>query len=190
MVIGDSVTTIGDGAFYYCRSLTNVTFGENSQISSISSDAFWSCGNLQYNEYGNAKYLGTESNPYFALVDLKNKNFSKYMIHDDTKFVMEGIFSECANIQYNVYDNVKYLGNENNPYLYLVGATATDITTVSIHETCRWIANYAFYNCNSLTEIVIPDSVTTIGALAFYDCYRLTEIVIPDSVMSIGSRAF
>ena len=48
----------------------------------------------------------------------------------------------------------------------------------------------AFYNCDSLTEIVIPDSVTSIGSGAFWGCDSLTEIIIPDSVTSIGYDAF
>ena len=52
------------------------------------------------------------------------------------------------------------------------------------------IGDYAFYNCDSLTEIVIPEGVTSIGDAAFDDCTSLTEIVIPESVTSIGSGAF
>ena len=47
-----------------------------------------------------------------------------------------------------------------------------------------------FYNCYSLTSVVIGDSVTSIGDRAFEDCSSLTSIVIPDSVTSIGESAF
>ena len=47
-----------------------------------------------------------------------------------------------------------------------------------------------FYNCDSLTRVVIGDSVTSIGSSAFYYCDSLTSITIPDSVTSIGKSAF
>ncbi|MDB4712146.1 leucine-rich repeat domain-containing protein [Verrucomicrobiales bacterium] len=48
----------------------------------------------------------------------------------------------------------------------------------------------AFYDCTSLTSIIIPDSVTSIGRSAFSTCESLTSIPIPDSVTSIGDGAF
>lgn len=44
--IPDSVTSIGRDAFYNCRGLTNVTFGESSQLTSIGERAFYGCGSL------------------------------------------------------------------------------------------------------------------------------------------------
>ena len=53
------------------------------------------------------------------------------------------------------------------------------------------IGYYAFFDCSSLTNIVIPDSVTSIDDGAFSRCTSLTSIVMPDSVTSsIGKSAF
>ena len=52
------------------------------------------------------------------------------------------------------------------------------------------IGDYAFWNCYSLTSVVIPDSVTSIGDGAFAVCESLVNVNIPDSVTSIGDSAF
>ena len=52
------------------------------------------------------------------------------------------------------------------------------------------IADYAFYDCTSLTSITIPNSVTSIGIYAFKNCSGLTNIVIPNSVTKIANYAF
>ena len=44
VVIGDSVTSIGDYAFRYCSSLTSVVIPDS--VTSIGNDAFYSCGSL------------------------------------------------------------------------------------------------------------------------------------------------
>ena len=68
-------------------------------------------------------------------------------------------------------------------------------TKVRIAETyngvaVKTIAEEAFFNCTSLTEIVLPESVTTIEFSAFYYCTALTKINIPESVTSIEDYAF
>ena len=70
--------------------------------------------------------------------------------------------------------------------------TDTDIVIPKKHkgEVVTSIGEYAFYNCPSLTSVVIPDSVTSIGRDAFYNCSGLTSVVIPDNVTSIGEVAF
>lgn len=79
-----------------------------------------------------------------------------------------------------------YNGNNGGPfYLY-----RNDIKSVQLSGGITTIGSYAFYECSSLTELVIPDSVTSIGSSAFESCTSLTEIVIPGNVTSIGRYAF
>ena len=52
------------------------------------------------------------------------------------------------------------------------------------------IGDQAFYNCESLTSVVIGNSVTSIGDRAFYYCRSLTSVVIGNSVTTIGHSAF
>ena len=52
------------------------------------------------------------------------------------------------------------------------------------------IWNYSFYECLSLTSIIIPDGVTGLGGSCFNTCSSLTSITIPDSVTSIEEWTF
>ena len=85
-------------------------------------------------------------------------------------------FGDCFSLTYNVKDGLKYLGNSNNPYLYLADVENMDITTATIDSNCKIIGDSAFYNCSSLTSITIPDSVTNIGSYAFEYCSGLTKV--------------
>lgn len=52
------------------------------------------------------------------------------------------------------------------------------------------IGSYAFYKCNSLTEVVIPTNIDSIPAFAFKGCESLAKVTIPSNIKKIGDRAF
>lgn len=62
--------------------------------------------------------------------------------------------------------------------------------TLTIPNSVTSIGDYAFSECDSLTQVTIPNSVTFIGDGVFYSCYRLKQVTIPNSVTSIGDYAF
>jgi len=66
----------------------------------------------------------------------------------------------------------------------------SDIKKIVIPDGVTSIKRWAFYNCNSLTNVTIGNSVTSIGVYAFFGCSRLTNVMIPDDVTHIGDCAF
>ena len=60
----------------------------------------------------------------------------------------------------------------------------------SVKEGTRIICDRAFWNCRSLSEIVIPSSVTRIGDSAFFSCDSLKYIYIPKSVIGLNGNPF
>jgi len=56
-------------------------------------------------------------------------------------------------------------------------------------RTVTTIGKSAFFDCDSLTSIIIPNSVTSIEESAFFDCDSLTNITLP-TITSIGTGTF
>ena len=162
---------VSNGVIYYINENEKIAVGlEDINATSIVIDE--DCTRINHDTFLNCKYL----------VNLS--------IGNSVTSIGGSAFYYCSSLKYNVYDNAKYLGNNENPYLVLVKAINTDITTCTINSNTKVIYGSAFENCDSLTSIVIPNSVKSICRSAFGGCSKLTSITIPNSVTSIGDGAF
>ena len=177
ITIPESVTSIGEGAFLNCNSLTSITIPES--VKSIGNRAFDACGVLNsiaipesVTSIGRSAFDGT---PWF-------ENQPDGMIY-------------AGKIAY------KYKGNmpENTAIEIKEGTigiadaafeNSSGLTSIIIPEGVANIGDHTFANCDGLTSITIPESVTTISDYAFFNCTGLTSITIPNSVMSIGDNTF
>ena len=176
-IIPNSVTTIGEGAFYGCTGLTSVTIPNS--VTNIGNNAFSYCNGLTSIDIqnsvisiGSGAFEGTgwyDNQPdglvYAGKVAYKYKgtmpaNTSITLI-EGTKGIAGGAFSGCSGL-----------------------------TSVTIPNSVTSIGLDAFCECSGLTSVTIPNSVTTIGQGAFSGCTGLTSVTIPNSVTTIGESAF
>ena len=189
VTIPNSVTSIGYAAFHACSALESLTIP--SSVTSIGRNVFGGCTSLEsvyitdMTAWCNISFGGEESNPlYYAhRLYLNNELVTDLVIPDGVTSIGDYAFAGCTSLtSITIPDSVTSIGR----YAFK-GCTAEIIWDGT--PTITSIGNYAFseYAGDSIT---IPDSVTSIRSDAFYKCTSLTSITIPDSVTSIGDYAF
>ena len=183
IILPDGLIGIGREAFRNCSGLGSITIP--SSVTNINGSAFSGCSSLSFEEYGNAKYLGNNENPYLVLYKAINMGITTATIHTNTKVIADSAFSGCNSLSFEEYGNAKYLGNNENPYLYLYKAINTSITTVTIHVNTKFLAEDAFSGCSILKSITIPSSVTSINNNAFINCNNLATITVKKGTATI-----
>ena len=151
--IPNSVTTIGEGAFAWCKSLTSINIPNS--VTTIGEGAFRGCESL-----------------------------TNINIPNSVTTIGEGAFRGCNSLtSINISNSVTTIGE---------GAFrgCESLTNINIPNSVTTIGEGAFKDCNSLISINIPNSVTIIENCAFEDCESLTSITIPSSVVTIIGNPF
>ena len=167
VTIPNTVTSIGQSAFYGCKNLTSATLGNS--VATIGYSAFNSCVSL------------TEISIPASVESIGSYAFS------NCEGLTKANFASVENLC-----NIEFSSREANPLynakvLYING---TEVTNVTIPSTITQIKPYTFYGDTALISVSVPNTVTTIGSSAFYGCKSMTTVNVPASVTSIGSGAF
>ena len=132
-----------------CDSIINFTALRSVDIPDgvefMSGRLFYNCGNLLFNNFDNACYLGNADNPYLVLVKAKNNAIKSCEIHSSCKFILPNAFYDCRQLE-----------------------------EIVVPESVISIGIFAFVNCHHLTSVCISNKKTKIAVEAFLCCEQLT----------------
>ena len=210
--IPSSVTSIGAGTFYGCRSLTRIEIP--SSVTSIECLAFYGCTSLTSIEIPSS-VTRIAAQVFYGCTSLRSieipssvTSIGMWAFYNCTSLTSIEIpssvasigiyaFSRCvslnsinvdkSNQEYSSEDGILFDKDKKELICYPAEKKEKEY---NIPSSVTSIGTYAFGNCTNLTRIEIPSSVTSIGGGAFDNCTSLTRIEIPSSVTSIGTYAF
>ena len=186
--IPNTVTNIGDYAFKGCAALKSATLSEG--LLSMGLESFANCtslgeatlpdslremaGNYAYS-YG--YFAGCTSMTNLVIgsgIPVVNKFYLPFASTNAFTVTVNG--SGATVIDYKAFNGTK-VGS-----VVLNGVARIEGTSSSNEG--------AFYNCTSLTNVVLGAGLAEVGGRAFYNCSALGEIVLPESVETVGNNSF
>ena len=201
VTIPNSVTNIGEYAFYGCSGLTSVTIPDS--VTRIGSSAFSGCSGLRsvtipdsVTSIGSAAFRRCGGLTSVTISDrvtsIKNQTFE-----DCSDLTSIEIPASVTSIGYNAFKGCVALKSAmvtqcvcTNGLSTVFPSSYQILTHVVIADDVTSIGDEAFGGCTGLVSVLIGDSVTSVGASAFAGCGGLTSMALPDSVASIGDGAF
>ena len=148
--IPSTVNAISSEAFSYCTNIANLSIDSN--IQTIGTNAFQGCTGLTTLTY-------------------------------NTPASVSGLFSGCSSLSNVTLGN--YVTSIANNMFY----DCSSLNTSPLTNNIQTIGQSAFYNTN-LSTVTIPQSCTSIGYYAFRNCPLSTVTALPATPPAIGSNVF
>ena len=159
-----SVTSIGEMAFVYCGSLTNISIPDS--VTSIGDAAFAFCGRLTSISIPD----GVTSIGIGVFADCKS--LASVTIPDSVTSIGDHAFRYCGSLtSITIPDSVTSIGDGAFRY-------CGSLTSITIPNSVTSIGYEVFAHCYRLASVTIGNGVTSIERSVFYYCISLTSITV------------
>ena len=176
VVLPETVTSIGNGAFAGCISLNSCNIP--SGVTVISDYCFDGCTRL----HGVVLPAGLKSIGSWAFSSCSS--LDKIEFPDGLTSVGLRALNGCSSLKEAMLpDSVTSLGGD-------VFMDCSNLGKVHLPNGLKAIPGQIFWGCGNLFEVNIPNEVASIGYASFLNCQALREIVVPATVTSVGGIAF
>ena len=168
--IPQTVTEIGDDAFYNCVGLTKVVIPNS--VTSLGYSAFYNCSGLTDLTVGNS--LNKISDQFNGCTSLKSLTLA------------DGVNPiDLSGLDRSSYLTSLYMGRE------ILNANGfSNLETLEVGNAVEEIKDSEFSGCGYLASLTLGGGLTSIGESAFANCVKLAEVVVPQNVETIGGSAF
>ena len=201
-IIPNSVTAIGNDAFYGCTGLTSVTIPNS--VTSIGSGAFQSCSGLtsviipnSVTSIGSFAFRYCSGLTSVTCLAATPPTLQSISVFDNSTYINATLnvlqpymsFYRTANYWKN-FSNIQVIADvfeKDGIYYHILTDNTVKVTSNPTEE------NYYRGDVvipGYVTYFDIPFNVTSIDANAFDGCDELTSVVIGDTVETIGEEAF
>ncbi len=194
--IPSGVIEIGQGAFYYCSSLTTIVIPDG--VTDIVRDTFQNCSNLETVQFGaGIKTVSSGAFRYcnklkaFTVSESNTAFCAKFGILFDKNWNFVLVPTGLEDVV--IPKEVTFI-----PKGTFYGMSIKTLTfetgrsdALIIQDATGGYNNYgAFQNCTSLTTVTLPDGLVKIADYAFYGCSSLETVTFGKDITTIGKQAF
>ena len=191
-IIPNSVTSIGEGAFYGCDGLTSVIIPNS--VTSVGWNAFYGCNftSVVWNAEHCADFLEFSGIAVVISPIFQQSSISSFTFGDEVEHIPACLFYGSNIRSITIPNSVTSIGSMAFSYCSSLTSMVVECgnTTYDSRENCSAIietaTNTLIAGCQNT---IIPNSVTSIGEDAFRGS-TFTSITIPSSVTSIEYSAF
>lgn len=174
-----SIKSVGDYAFYNCKSLTTADFigAQNKALTRIGDYAFAGSGikDLVINLQGSVSDSSTNSHCFANCRELTSVNIT------NSTYLADHMFDGCTKLQQVTLNNYhSYINN----YAF---ANCTMLTSMTLPQKTYMLPDHFFDGCTNLREVKFdePSDLKYLGSSVFANCPKLTSITLPKSVDSL-----
>ncbi|MBR6713697.1 MAG: leucine-rich repeat domain-containing protein [Selenomonadaceae bacterium] len=204
VIISDGVTSIGEFAFYECKSLTSITIPDS--VTFIGKCAFWLCKSLTSVTIPDSVTFISESTFDFcesltsitipdgvtfidAFAFRGCKSLTSITIPDSVTSIGYSAFSDCYNLTIRKPTAPPAPQPVNQLRWKVEGINLTVGGVNKIKDYSEEVPPWNDY-LRDVQRVIVEDGVTEIAAHAFSNCVALEHVTIPASLETIGDFAF